>query len=444
MGELSIANISTLFILSVACSGKLATSVAQPPARLDCPCASAVAPIGPPRVSVTHSDAGALAAAPARDAFATVRDSPVFHLAVDGAELYFSRLGRGWVLEGMQGFARYEKGTWHFQCYPSTAYHVTGEFPDRVWLTTLQTWSACPDEPKLYRKRGNKFVFSRFIDGHEMLVAPWVQGSSIAAFVPNRSGPPWGYQLVVLEGNLPAPIPTRPPRRSTGPDASKCYTRLEYPTQLFAFPTGELFVVGATDCTGATDGTTYSGAVIERWSRGHQRGTFERLPIVGLDGNALSVGARSPDDIYIAGVLPDTTTPALVHFDGDGWSLRVNGLPGPMGSFAFEKPDLETGDSGAIWFIADGKLWRWASFFDDPESVPLPEGAEQPGAVWVDGQDLWLLCTNGVYTTAETKGIWKMPEVGDCNLELGGVPQSKGERGCGSKEHQSIHNFEGF
>ena len=210
--------------------------------------------------------------------------------------------------------------------------------------------------------------------------------------------------------------------------------QVEYPTQLITFPTGEVIVVGTTDCVGTGTASNEQGAVIERWARGQQQGVVERLPIVGFtETSSVSVGAKSPNGIYVAGVLPGTQTPAVVHFDGAAWSLHVKDLPGVPWSFAFEKPSPDTEESGeslGTWFIANGELWRWGHPFDAPDRVPLPEGAKEPSAVWIEGGDVWLICDNGVYTSADMTS-WKWPNPDSCTLELGAVPRHLERGGCG-------------
>ena len=436
MGKASGA-FSAVFILTVACAGEIATGTAHPRAVHDSPSALAVTQANPTKVANAPADAGTRAPKPSPVVPTSNASQVKFHLAVDGQELSFVPLGRGWALAGLQGFARYENCGWQYQCLPSDIFRIAGEFPNRVGRTNLRPWASCAGDPKLYRKRGKRFDFSREISGHEMLIAPWVNGSTLAAFVPYRQGPPWGYQLVVLEGNEPTPIPTPSRNRSTDPTTPKCYTRLEYPTNLITFPTGEILVIGTPECTGAAIAATDTGACIVRGARGQQRGTIERLPVVGTtEGAAPSVGARSPNDIYVSGVLPGTEIPALVHFDGDAWSLQVKNLPGVLGSFAFEKPNPDLVENAATWFIANGELWRWVSPFDDPTRVPLPEGAKVPLTVWVDGVDLWLLCDSGVYTTAETKSPWKWPEQTDCNFQLGPDPSHSVNTGCGESSQE--------
>jgi hypothetical protein len=85
--------------------------------------------------------------------------------------------------------------------------------------------------------------------------------------------------------------------------------------------------------------------------------------------------------VRLAGALPGTNTAAMVHFDGDGWSLHVNDLPGLIQSVAFENPEPERGDEGVTWIVANDQLWRWPFPFEPPEPVALPQGAGQAKAV---------------------------------------------------------------
>src|SRR5690606_40763463 len=86
-----------------------------------------------------------------------------------------------------------------------TVYHG-----DSLWFGDhFSPMSACPEPSTLVQRVGDKWIPRFEMNVHSLVVQPWTKGSSLAAIVPFRSGPPWGYELTVLERNRTAPRPAR-------------------------------------------------------------------------------------------------------------------------------------------------------------------------------------------------------------------------------------------
>jgi hypothetical protein len=263
--------------------------------------------------------------------------------------------------------------------------------------------SACPVYSVLVQLVGDKWVPRRDANVHDLEVSPWLAGSSLAAVVPRRSGPPWGYELMVLEKNRTPPVAER---AGAARDAS-CHTRLSEVAALEAFRTGEIFVFGtecpllpaeepnepgdaAADAAPAPSDEWSSPVVVESFAPGARRSTFTTLPLRELSSTFGVAG----DDIWAAGRASESEW-RLVHYDGKSWNLLPERFEQPLGSVFV--PSGETGPGARRFFIAGTKVLEFSQGTTHEHAVP---DNCAPLNVQLQDEQLWLLCSLGDYELA--------------------------------------------
>lgn len=339
---------------------------------------------------------------------------------------------------------------------------------DSIWLADrFSPMSACPEPSTLVQKVGNQWVPRLEANVHSLVVRPWVKGSSLAGIVPLRSGPPWGYELTVLERNRTAP---RPARR-TASQLPECETRIAWFQTLVAFPSGEIYAFGSecenqplpeeepppssdtVDSNGETNvdevgvdrnQTEWPPNVMESWHDG--RHEFIDVPFREL-GQVVGVG---PKDLWAVGTRNDETW-ALAHFDGKVWQLLSEHYDSPITGFR-----VYAGESGrdARRFVLTTR-----SLFEMNHGVSreheLPPDCTARGLT-LDGEDWWIECFEedevALYTTrrdiAEFRFDTSAPErqvvsfTGKAYPRLD--PKAPSLRSCHSREFDSPEMFPHF
>ncbi len=299
----------------------------------------------------------------------------------------------------------------------------------------LSPYSACPDEPFLLEHVGKKWELRRFIDAHDLHIERWVANTTIAAVVPYRLGPPFGYELVRVAGGANPPRPMRGPSHPTEPER-KCYTELQEPRSLHSFPSGALMVLGAYRCdlpmsedeAISTEEEKERGRpAIESFAKGSYKSQIFSLPI---DEIVSSIEGDS-ENLFILGKIKESWEEhapyrlALLSFDG----AAVTEIPldlgdverlvaGPFGEGnvaradapqASIEEDLVRAAARQLWFSGARAMWP-ASGVGEP--LWFPEGCEAPYTRFWRGH-AWLQCDDGVYTTDLERTPIEMREDGD-------------------------------
>jgi len=310
---------------------------------------------------------------------------------LDVSPLTFVPWGDELAVRGQGGWARLVGTRLESECLAERESILHGA---SAWLATdFMPMSACPGSPALWQRQGTNWRFSRELRAHDLLTAAWTPGRTLAVTIPWRFGPPWGYELTVLEGGA-APRPTRAGPSGPKGDAGRCYTRLQEPQALLAFPTGELFVFGMGECPAIEA----ERVVVERWGVRGGKPVFERLPLAYLG----EVAAPAPDNLWLQGTFVGDNRSVLLHFDGLGWTLLPPPLSDPLTGLAWEAATEE--DVEALWLLTARSLWRWSSPREpggvaEPVAFALPAGCQVPSQLRQLRHELWLSCHSGIYTT---------------------------------------------
>ncbi len=291
------------------------------------------------------------------------------------------------LLFAMQGAVDLSTGLVSFEKMVGSGVVYEG---DTLWYADgFSPMSACPEPSALVQLQGERWVPRRDVNVHALFVQAWLPGSSLAAVVPMRAGPPWGYELTVLEKNRAAPVPERAGKKR---DAS-CHTRIADLEALVAFPSGEIFAFG-TECalvpaeTSETDEAETAdeqGAptlVVESWDAKASRSSFASLPFRELS----SVRGIGPRDVWVAGSL-DGGKHAFAHFDGVSWTLGAERFDDAI--HALFVPNDEAGPTARRYFISGGRLLELASQGLVQHAVP---NDCQPLGVEVQNGQFWLSC----------------------------------------------------
>lgn len=272
---------------------------------------------------------------------------------------------------------------------------------DSLWFADhFSPMSACPEPSTLVQLVGETWVPRLETNVHSLVVHPWVKGSSLAAIVPRRLGPPWGYELLVLERNK------RPPRaaRRSRHHRPECETRIAVLQALLAFRSGEIFVFG-TECetdpaslpepkfdaenvavtTPESETDVLPPTVMEMWRQG--RHEFVELPFREL-GLVEGVG---PADMWATGEV-DGAQWAIAHFDGATWQLLperyttpVSGLQVYLGA---------SGKNARRLLLVEGRLLELHEGVTREHALPpscYTEGDAASG-LHLDGTELWITC----------------------------------------------------
>ncbi len=389
--------LSAFTMLAIGCQGSQGAPKAagSAPAALPAAPAAAKAPRPEPatRAPVTSST-------PTSNASTTPRIAHVYHRVYDDWASVVCRKGRPLLLS-MSGAIDLTTGQVQFEREPRNFGIYEGA---SVWFADrFSPMSACPEPAVLAQLVGEKWVPRLDINVHDLRVRPWVQGSSLAAVVPKRLGPPWGYELLVLEKNRTPPRPERSgPSRQEG-----CYTRLDQLEALEAFPSGEIFVFGhqcpllpkesenevaeADSAAAAQDeADPEANIVVESFAKGARRSTFTMLPLRELT----STFGVSASDIWATGSVSDTEW-RIAHFDGASWTLLPERFQHEVHSLIV--PEGETGVGARRFFIVDTELIEVAQGATKKHALPTDC---TPLTVQLQNEQLWVLCDVGQYDTA--------------------------------------------
>jgi len=379
----------TLLVMgAIACQGKPVQAPASaPPAAV---ASTSLPAVSRPPLPPVHPEPPASAAPPAPQ-----RVPHEYHLVYDGSGRVFVRDRRP-LLVTMTGVIDLTDGRVQFEREPGNFGVYEG---DSLWFADrFSPMSACPQPSVMAELVGTRWVPRWNVNVHALQVSRWLPGSSLAAVVPRRLGPPWGYELLVLEKNRPAPRPER-----SGPDREQgCYTRLDRPTALEAFPSGEIFVFGhecplvpepwegEVEGDGGEELEASDALVVESFARGAQRSTFASLPLRELT----STFGVSASDVWAAGSVSDTEW-GIVHFDGSSWTLLPERFREEVHSLYV--PAGEQGAMARRFFILGAELMEVSP--GDLVAHALPPDCT-PLSAQVERGELWLSCDVGRYDAA--------------------------------------------
>ncbi len=375
---------------------------------------------------------------PAPQAPKVVRPPSPFRKVVDAPGGYLFQHGGDLLYAGEQVIQNLSSGAVLASCNFLSGYLMSGR--NLYFAARMSPYSACPDEPFLVEHVGKSWKLRRFIDAHDLMLDEWVAGTTLAAVVPYRLGPPWGYELVRVSGGA---TPPKPMKGASHPSDSeqKCYSELQSPSALHAFPSGVIMVVGEARCefSGRTGDDSVEGEaaseeekmedgeaseqeeswlrpVIEYFAPGSYRSTVVSLPIheviSSIDDNSSKlfmigkVRQSTKEDAPFEKVLLSFDGKEVRRFDVDledvDWLVR-GPQPSPSERTAASgvEPPSEGSATGAVpppdslWF--SGEEWvRRAS--GEGEPLWYPESCESPLVQFWRGH-AWLACDDGIYTT---------------------------------------------
>ena len=272
---------------------------------------------------------------------------------------------------------------------------------DSLWFADgFSPMSACPVRSALVQLVGDKWVPRRELNVHDLQVSAWLPGSTLAAITPRRLGPPWGYELVVLEFNRPAPVPQRAGKgRQDG-----CHTRLSRVQTMTAFASGELFVFG-DECpllpeealneqseTAVEESEWRPSVAVESWSRGASKSRFSVLPLRELS----RLFAIGPENIWAFGAITKTEW-GFAHYDGTRWQLWPERFDRELDSPV--PPQTEADSAAKTWVLREGRLLELQQ--GKTQVHQLPAGC---AAVSMEhrGQQLWISCDDGAIHTTDS------------------------------------------
>lgn len=336
---------------------------------------------------------------------------------------------------------------------------------DSLWFGDhFSPMSACPEPSTLLQRVGNKWVPRLEMNVHSLVVQPWMKGSSLAAIVPYRSGPPWGYELTVLERNRTAP---QPARRSPE-HLPECETRIAWFQTLVAFPSGEIFAFGhecelqplperelpplpdepGADQDSPENRETLDESVdpereellpvlMESWRDG--RHEFVEIPLREL-GQVIGVG---PTDLWAVGTRKDETW-TVAYFDGVAWQLLPEHYDRPI--VALRVYTGESGPEARRLVLTTRQLLEINNGVTTEHELP-PDCA--PTDVNLDGEQLWVTCSsdaeNVLYTTRTDIAAFRFDAEAPARklLSFAGKtyprldPKGPALRACGSREFQT-------
>lgn len=340
-------------------------------------------------------------------------------------------------------------------CSYARGYMMSGK--SLYFAARMSPYSACPDMPMLVEHAGDSWVLRRYIDAHDLLIDEWVAGTTIAAVVPYRSGPPWGYELVKIAGGVTPPTPRRwmvkgnSSEEQPSSDEQSCYSELQRPLSLYAFPSGAITVVGEFRCDleSAEEEDRHVPAparpVIEHFAAGTRQSILVDVPV----DEVLATLGPAPDSLWILGAFIDDdpssarSKQALFHFDGKAIAPIDADLQGAL-TITLGPPSAERGVRPPLTlpWVLDEKWLRPASGTED--AIRLPQGCGATSA-WFHAEHAWVACEEGLYTTDPTVAPFSIPTSPERCEELLPEPEyavrgiyqrSSEESGCGrSKEH---------
>lgn len=386
-------------------------------------------------------------AAPAQNAPPAQPPAPVTPFRLVLKQTYGSILehqGRR-IYAGENGVFDLTTGETLASCQFLRGYLLSGK--NLYFAARMSPYSACPDAPFLLERVGQKWQLQRFIDAHDIRIDEWIAGTTIAAVVPYRGGPPWGYELVKIAGGVTPPRPHPGTKHPTDPD-QKCYSELQGPMSLHAFPSGKLMVVGESRCDlGATDDEELTmeeqrnrnRPVIETFLKGKYTSTLLTLPF----DEVLTIVETKSENLFFLGKALESEQEdgpfTLVLYSFDGSSL--------------EKIETELGDAQALLMGPGDALW----LLGEAGLRPLEAGASpltlppdcQYAHAWFQGEHAWLTCPEGIYTTdPEQRPIELASGTSECEelqphpeYAVRGVYQRSSEAGgCGGRPSEPPPN----
>jgi hypothetical protein len=336
---------------------------------------------------------------------------------------------------------------------------------DSLWFAdNFMPMSACPEPSTLVQRVGKQWIPRLEVNVHSLVVHPWVKGSSLAAIVPFRPGPPWGYELTVLERNRTAP---RPARRNAN-QFPECETRIAWFQTLVAFPSGEIFAFGGEcgtqplpedepeqlpdiDDTASDapldesvdpDYPELLPTVMESWHNG--RHEFIDVPFRELS----QVTGVGPKDMWATGTRRDQTW-AVAYFDGAAWQVLPDYYDHRI--VALLVYDGESGRDARRLVLTTEQLFETKRGAPAKRAVvehQLPPGCK-PHELTLDGEELWVQCLEDdeitLYTTrkdiaafsfdikAQGRNPVNFAEKAYPRLD----PKAPSLRSCGSREFET-------
>lgn len=345
-------------------------------------------------------------------------------------------------------------------CDYTRGYLLSGK--NLYFAARMSPYSVCPDAPFLLEYVGKRWELRRFIDAHALLIDEWIQGTTIAAVVPYRSGPPFGYELVKVSGSVAPPRPMKGVSDPEQPD-SHCYTELQEPRSLHALPSGALMVVGQSRCdiSKEPEGEELSDDEralryrphIESFPKGSQRSTLFALPF----DEVISELEAEREKLYLLGKVRseggDDAPEEMVLVSFDGKSIQEMGVElegaqqlvlGP--SAEGEKGTTPSAPADAahrqVWILSESALYPAGG----GHTIALPPNC-QPRGAWFEGAHAWVTCEDGVFTTNPEQGTIEIPraegistcEVLDPRPEsaiLGLYKKASSPSGCGGRARE--------
>ena len=322
------------------------------------------------------------------------RDSSPFHLAVRGSfEMSVEHQGRRLVAAAGY-YGERIAGGWTTTCVPEPFALHSGH---SLWFARRSTPRAtCPEQATLVESTSTGLRTAYAIGAHHLLTARWGEGRTLAAVVPRRTGPPWGYELRLIEGKGYVPKPSVAPPKEGEP---RCYSRLQHPFALAAFDSGAVVVVGEGECPSAES----DSVLVERWTIPRAESQLTRLPLASIAG---FVGV-SADDLWFVGTVIGSLSKALVHFDGAGFSLLPQRFDQEVSGLAVDAGGKRT----RVLVLGNDQLWVWTPSQAQLDTVAIPELCTTPRQIWVESDAWWLGCEEGIFTTNEVEVVFEWPQL---------------------------------
>ncbi|KYG10922.1 hypothetical protein BE21_09535 [Sorangium cellulosum] len=230
----------------------------------------------------------------------------------------------------------------------STAMTFFGDWPASAWaqLREDDSWDSGRTQGALFRWDKDRWRRVKATATYEQY-GPWYRGDgSIGAIVHTFDG---GYSdesvITPLEPGSRGVVP----KLARGAEGGQRLHVLASAT----LASGHLFVLGLDRKT-----LQQHTPAVERFDPGEGTGTLEALPLLPQSPPRLewhSLAARSPADVYVAGVFSDPPehfgpiVSYLVHWNGATWSL----MDVPQGIWA---PDVTVAEDGTLWMLND--TWK--------------------------------------------------------------------------------------
>jgi hypothetical protein len=281
---------------------------------------------------------------------------------------------------------------------------------DSLWFADgFSPMSACPERSALVQLVGDKWVPRRELNVHDLKAKAWLPGSTLAAITPRRLGPPWGYELVVLEFNRAAPVPERAGiGRQDG-----CHTRLSSVQTMAAFRSGEIFVFGEECPLLPKEISNEQGEIVteekewqpsvavESWPRGASKSKFTVLPLRELS----RLFAIGPRDIWAFGAVTETEW-GFAHYDGTAWQLSPERFDHELDSPL--PPQAEAAATGKQVVLREGHLLELQQGKTEEHQLPASCVAI---SVQVHDAQLWISCDDGaIHTTDASVAPFEFPD----------------------------------